>query len=261
MDHFTSDSLQTALGNRQFRVYETIGSTQDIAREWALAESSLPGGSVVIAEQQTAGRGRQGRPWYAPAGSSIMFSVVLRPHVIPEQLPRMMMVGGVAVAEGVAPLLPGRVALKWPNDVLVEGRKLSGILAETTWMGNRLDAVILGIGLNVRVDFTGTEMASYATSLEKETGERVNRHKLLAHLLDRIDYWTLRAQEVTLLETYRGWLRTLGKRVMIYPKIDGAGDEYPATAEDVDDNGALIVRLDSGEQRRVLAADVGLLEA
>jgi BirA family biotin operon repressor/biotin-[acetyl-CoA-carboxylase] ligase len=260
MDRFTSDSLQAALGSRQFRFYEMVGSTQDLARDWALAEPSLPGGSVVITEQQTAGRGRQGRPWLSPAGTSVMVSIVLRPHVTPEQLPRMMMVGGVAVADVLSPLLPGRIALKWPNDVLVEGRKLSGILAETTWMGNRLDAVILGIGLNVRVDFTGTEMASYATSLENETGESVDRHKILTQLLDRVDYWTLRAQELTLLESYRGWLRTLGKRVMIYPKIDG-GDAYPATAEDVDENGALIVRLDSGEQRRVLAADVGLMEA
>ena len=258
-DRFTHDSLRAALGTRPFRFYDQVGSTQDLAREWALSDPPAPEGAVVIAEEQTAGRGRQGRTWVSPPATSILCSIVLRPHLMPEQLQRLTMAAGIAVAETLSPLLPGAITLKWPNDVLAQRKKISGILTEATWIDNRPVAVILGIGINIRVDFAGTEMAGYATSLEAEAGHPVDRHVILANLLGHVYAWSGRVDDPALLATWRGWLSTLGRRVTVYPMPD-RGQAFQGVAESVDENGALLVRLDSGERRRVLAADVGLWE-
>jgi BirA family biotin operon repressor/biotin-[acetyl-CoA-carboxylase] ligase len=258
-DHFTHDSLRAALGTRPFRFYDQVGSTQDLAHEWALSEPPAPEGAVVVAEEQTAGRGRQGRTWYSPPASSIMCSIILRPHLMPEQLQRLTMAIGIAVAETLSPFLPDAVTLKWPNDVLVQRKKISGILTEAIWIDNRPVAVIVGIGINIRTNFAGTEMANHATSLEAELGRSVDRHVILANLLGHMYTWYERVDDPTLVETWRERLGTLGKRVTIYPQPDRSS-AFQGVAESVDENGALFVRLDSGELRRVLAADVGLWE-
>jgi len=257
---FTYESLRSALGQHPFRFYERVTSTQDLAREWALSDPDLPAGALVIAEEQTAGRGRQGRVWRTPPGTAIAFSMILRPHLTPEQLPRVTMLGGVAVAATLGPLLGDALALKWPNDVLIRGKKVSGILSEAVWEGDRLGPVVIGIGINVRVDFSGTDLANVATSVETELGQRVSRHTILANLVGHLRDWSHRLHDPALVELWRASLKTLGRRVTVYPQLDGSA-AYEAFAEDVDDNGALIVRLDSGEQRRILAADVGLKES
>lgn len=258
-DGFTYESLSAVLGQRPFRFYPLVGSTQDLARTWALADPRVPAGAVIIAEMQTAGRGRQGRPWHSPAGSSIMTSVIVRPALPAGQLPRLTAAAGIAVAETISTLLPGAVELKWPNDVLVRDRKIAGILTEATWIGERLVAVIIGIGLNVRTDFTGTDLEAQATSLEREAGHELDRHPILVDLLNALDRWMGQAGEPVLMEAWRGWLGTLGRRVTVYPQ-HGTAEPFQGTAEAVDDSGALLVRLDSGAVERVVAADVGLAQ-
>lgn len=262
-DIFTPESLREALGARAFKFFPQVGSTQDIARDWALDERDpAPAGAVVIAEEQTAGRGRQGRAWFAPPGSSIMVSAVLRPDLPPEHLTRCTMAGGLAVLDVLRPLLGERVALKWPNDVLVGPNKICGVLPEATWIGNTLAAVILGIGLNVRTDFSASEQDLQATSIEAEIGHRVDRHALLRDLLARIDHWAAQVGDAALVETWRANLGTLGKRVNVYTRPSAfPSPGFSGVAESVDDDGALVVRLESGERRRVRAADVGLSEA
>ena len=174
-DLFTYESLRQALGQQPFRFYEHVTSTQDLARDWALADPDLPAGALVIAEEQTAGRGRQRRKWHTPPGQALALSMILRPTLVPEQLPRVTMLGGVAVAATLSPLLGDALALKWPNDVLIHGRKVCGILSEAIWEGDRLGPVVIGIGLNVRVDFSRTDLAGQATSLETELGHPVSR--------------------------------------------------------------------------------------
>jgi len=110
------------------------------------------------------------------------------------------------------------------------------------------------------MSFEGTSLAGRATSLETELGEPVNRHALLANLVGHLLHWSRRVHDPALVEVWRGWLKTLGRRVMVYPQLDGSAP-YQAVAEAVDDNGALWVRLDDGERRRILAADVGLAES
>ncbi len=255
-DRFSVESLRAVLGARPFRFYERVGSTMDAAQAWLM--EGAPAGAVVIAEEQTTGRGRQGRPWLSPPGSSVMFSVIARPALAPELLPRVMMAGGLAVDAVLAPLLGERFALKWPNDGLIGRKKVCGILAEAAWSGSDLLGVVCGIGLNVRADFSGSDLAEVATSVETALGRRVDRRALLAEVLDHFDAWAGRLANPALVAAWRGRLGTLGRRVRVYPQPDGVA--YSGIAEAVDDLGALLVRLESGEVRRVLAADVGLAE-
>jgi len=258
-DRFSVDSLRDALGDRPFRFYEQVTSTQDVARRWALEDP--PPGAVVIAEEQTAGRGRGRRRWHSPPHSSVMFSAILRPVLTPEQLPRVTMAAGLALWDVLHPLLGDTFALKWPNDGMVRGKKICGILAEAAWVGDQLAAVMVGVGLNVRADFTGTELAGTATSLEAELGRAVDRHALLADLLARLDHWGAHVSDPALVPTWRSRLGTLGKRVTVYPgPQEGAAAPFAGIAEDVDEAGALVVRLDAGGVRRVFAGDVRIGE-
>jgi BirA family biotin operon repressor/biotin-[acetyl-CoA-carboxylase] ligase len=260
-DTLTLESLRATLGERPFRYFVQVASSQDVARSWALAEPDLPTGAVVIAGHQTAGRGRQGRPWLSEPGTSLMCSIVLRPQIKPGQLPQITMAGSLAAAETVDALLPGRVAIKWPNDILVNRRKIAGILSEATWFGERLAAVVLGIGINIRYDFGSSELDGRATSLECILGQPVDRHTLLAALLARVDHWTALLSSSTLVDTWRSWLSTLGRRVTVYLDPNQEFSEsFEGLAVGTEDDGALIVRLDSGEERRVRAADVSLKE-
>ncbi len=253
-DTLSQASLRRALQPRPFRFQPQTRSTQDDARDWALADPPAPHGAVVIAEEQTAGRGRQGRQWLAARGSSLLFSVILRPRA-PEHLPQYMMVGGLAVYDALAPLLGERVALKWPNDVLAAGRKVCGVLAEGLWLGDTLAAVILGIGINVRTDFGGP---SDATSVEEACGCAMERAALLRDVLAHVDAWSAQVGAEALLAAWRARLGTLGRRVTVYPR-DGS-PPFEGVAEAVEADGALIVRLPSGERQPIRAADVGVHE-
>jgi BirA family biotin operon repressor/biotin-[acetyl-CoA-carboxylase] ligase len=257
-DGLLSESrLRAALGTRPFRFAQRIGSTNDLARQWAL--DGAPAGSVVVAEEQTAGRGRFGRSWLAPAGSALLFSVILRLDAPPDHLPRLTMVGAVAVAEALSELAPGQVRLKWPNDVLLTGRKAAGVLPEAIWEGERLSAVVMGIGLNVRVDFAGTPLANRAISIETVTGTTADRAALLAVLLSRVDHWSARLSDPALAETWRGWLSTLGQRIAA-SGADGQSGQIVGLALDVDADGALLLQTDDGLTHRIVAGEVTLTD-
>jgi BirA family biotin operon repressor/biotin-[acetyl-CoA-carboxylase] ligase len=249
--------LRAALGARPFRLAQRTGSTNDIARQWAV--DGAPAGSVVIAEEQTAGRGRFGRSWSAPAGSALLVSVIVRPDASSSYLPRLTMVGAVSMAEVLAELTPGQVSLKWPNDVLLNGRKVAGVLPEAIWEGERLSAVVLGIGLNVRVDFAGTPLVNRAISVEAVTGTTVDRAALLAALLGRVDHWSARLGDPALSGTWRGWLSTLGQRVAA-SHADRQTGRIIGLALDVEADGALLLRTDDGLVHRVVAGEVTLAD-
>ncbi len=243
--------LAAALGERPFRYFDRVGSTNDVARQWAV--DGAPAGSVVIADEQTSGRGRLKRGWHTPPGQALAVSMVLRPALDPQELQRVTMLGGVAVVETLAGYLGQQnVALKWPNDVLGHGRKICGVLSEALWIGDELVAVILGMGVNVRVDFTGTALEHVAGSLEDFAPDAVNRIMLIQQLLERLDFWRGRISETLLVETWRAWLMTLGQRV----KIQTQAGLVEGVARDVDKAGALLVRDDDGREQLVLAGDV-----
>jgi BirA family biotin operon repressor/biotin-[acetyl-CoA-carboxylase] ligase len=255
----TAERLLQSLGARPFRFEAQTGSTNDLARQWA--QEGGPHGAVVVTEEQTAGRGRFGRAWNAPPGTGLLMSVILRPRVHQEHVPRLTIVGAVAVADVLGEMTPGKVRLKWPNDVLLNNCKVAGILAEAIWQGDRLNAAVLGIGLNVRVSFEGTPLANHAISIETvgtSTGQPLDRAVLLAKLLRRIDHWAMRVEDPTLLAAWHERLETIGRRVTA-STIDGQR-MIQGQATGVDSDGALLLKTDTGTMHRVIAGEVTLDE-
>lgn len=240
--------LRQRLAPHPVRYFAQIGSTNDEARAWL--EAGAPAGAVVIADEQTQGRGRHHRAWRTPPGAAVALSVVLRPQV--EALPQIIMMGALAVIETVEAVGVQHTALKWPNDVLVNGRKVSGVLAETVWSGDMLRGVILGIGVNVSVDFAGSELEPTAISLMTELGAPVDRLTMLESLLARLDYWQLHLGTSTLYRAWKARLVTLGSRVTVTNNTE----LLTGIAEDVDESGVLLLRQDSGELMRVVAGDL-----
>lgn len=178
------NGLKTQTLGRTIFAYPTIGSTNDEAKR--LAAEGAPEGTLVIAEEQTAGRGRLGRRWLAPAGTALLFSLVLRPPLPPDRAAQVTMAVALGAAEAIEAETGLPVQLKWPNDLLIRGRKAGGLLTETSVVGDRLEWVVVGLGLNVNLDFTapGLEaLAGQATSLSLELGLPVDRVRLLQALL------------------------------------------------------------------------------
>lgn len=227
-----------------FRYYKRIGSTNDAARDWL--EHGAPLGAVVIADEQTAGRGRQGRSWQTPPGAALAMSVILRPGA--RRLPRINMLGGLAVCELAESLGCEDVGIKWPNDVQIGGKKVSGILCEATWAGERLCGAVLGIGLNVRTDFQGTPLAKTATSLESALGKRLDRSQLAGDLHARILHWQRRIESDALFENWRGRLNMLGQAL----HVNGA----TLRALDVSADGALLAVDERGQRHSLHVGDV-----
>lgn len=256
--NLTLDSVRAALPTgilgSTLEVHSRVASTNTRAAE--LARSGAPEGTLVIADEQTAGRGRLGRSWLAPPGSSLLFSLVLRPALQPAQMQRLAMLTSLSVCCAVEALYGLRVAIKWPNDLQITGRKLGGMLCEAGMRGNALDYVVVGLGLNVNVDPASLgPLLTPATSLAHELGHEVERLPLLAALLLEMENAYLRLREGWLPHAdWRARLATLGQ-----PVRAGLPDEVlEGTAEDVDADGALLLRLADGSLRRVLAGDVTL---
>lgn len=242
-------TLQQRLALRPFRFYPQIDSTNDTALQWL--REGAPSGAVVIGDEQLKGRGRKGRYWHTPPGVALALSVILRPERI--ALHQVTMLGALAIAETLDSLGATDVGIKWANDVLLNGRKISGVLSEAVWNEDGgLLGVVLGMGVNVRVNFSGTELAEKAISIEPALGRTVDRVDVLAALLERVDFWTGQLGSRTLYRAWRSRLVTPGKRVSIM--LETATIE--GIAQDVDDSGALIVRGDDGVLHRVVAGDL-----
>jgi BirA family biotin operon repressor/biotin-[acetyl-CoA-carboxylase] ligase len=243
--------LRTRYLGRNLLYLDTTSSTQDVAR--AEAERGGPVGTAVLAEEQTAGRGRLGRAWVSPAGKNIYVTLVMRPPA--PKLRVLSIVSPLAIAEalegiGLAP------RLKWPNDVLVGGRKIAGILIETELSGDAVKYALVGIGLNVNFDVEATpEIADIATSVRRELGRDTSREELLAALLNVYEVRYEQAlQGDAVFRAWRSRLETLGRRVRA--TLGERVEE--GVAEDVDAEGNLLVRRDDGSLAVVEAGDVTL---
>jgi BirA family biotin operon repressor/biotin-[acetyl-CoA-carboxylase] ligase len=264
---FHAQSLLHGLTGLRFghpvHLYRQTGSTNAVAR--GLAEAGAREGVLVVAEAQSAGRGRIGRRWITTEGTALAFSLVLRPAVPPAQAARLTMLAGLAVCEGIERVCGLSAELKWPNDILIGGRKAGGILLEAASAGGpgqapgdgRLEYAILGIGLNVEQAPLPEQVDFPATALQLESGRPVDRLELLRAILQRLEahYPRLAASDAgALRDDWAARLAWLGEPVVAHtPEGDYAG-----LAEGTDVDGALIVRLESGERLRVRAGDVRL---
>lgn len=227
---------------RSLTVEEITASTMDDASS-AAAEGATDG-HVVLADQQTQGRGAHGRTWVSPPGSDLYFSVVARPEVEPATTPLITLASGLGIRDAVADLLPGRaVAVKWPNDIWIERRKCAGILVESRTLGRALDSVIIGVGLNVNRSDWPPELRGLATSLRSESPGQApfDRAEVLATVLSSMERWVsrfIRDGAGVVVEALRPKLALVGERIRWE---DGEG-----VFEGIDHDGAARVRTDAG---------------
>jgi BirA family biotin operon repressor/biotin-[acetyl-CoA-carboxylase] ligase len=223
-----------------------VDSTQAVA--FALAADGAADRTVVVAQAQTAGRGRRGRLWIDEPGASLLTSIILRPRLTPARLPTLSLAAGVAVAEALERVTGLTPRLKWPNDVLVDGRKLAGILLESRIAPSPF--VVLGIGVNLAQRVFPPDLAERATSVRLATGRRVDADTLLTALLESLDAWRTRLETegwAPIRERWCALTETLGRRVSI--------DDVQGIAVDVEEDGALIV-VEGDVRRRVVAGEV-----
>ena len=237
--------------------FDEIDSTQEAARE--LAASGADQGTLVIAERQTAGRGRMGRTWHSPSGVNLYTTIILRPPIPLADVPRMSLVAGVAAAEALEREAPGIVALKWPNDVWLRGRKTGGIIAEAVSDSHQqLSCVLLGIGININLtaDEIPPELRDKATSLRVATGHACDRIAIadsLFSLLDSRYMETLNGGFESVCAAWERYSALTGKRVSI---VEG-GVRRTGVVKGIDGDGALL--LDIGNSLvRIVAGEVSV---
>ncbi|MCS7060928.1 MAG: biotin--[acetyl-CoA-carboxylase] ligase [Anaerolineae bacterium] len=234
----------------QFQItrYTRVTSTMDAAR--ALAEAGAPEGTAVLADEQTAGRGRSGHAWYSPPGQSIYLSIVLRPPLVPEQAGWITMSAALAVVDTLAEFTAPAscaVTIKWFNDVQLNGRKVCGILVESSVSHARFDYAVLGIGFNVNTTFDAAppDVRARATSLLLELGVALDREQALDCLLRHVAkrYAALVQSRRSPAQEYARYVETLGKRV----EIESGSQLVRGTANRVAEDGSLIVTTEHGQ--------------
>jgi BirA family transcriptional regulator, biotin operon repressor / biotin---[acetyl-CoA-carboxylase] ligase len=236
---------------------ETTTSTNDVAAH--LAELGADEGTTVVAEAQTAGRGRLGRTWFSPPGAGLYVSIVLRPSgdLSTRSNPAafLTLASGVAITEGVRASTGLPVEIKWPNDVMIGGRKLAGILAEATAQADRLQHIIVGFGVNLQPAAFPLELAKRATSIEAETGRPADRAQIFSQILTAFAarYADLQAARFdAILSAWRALSPSLPSS---WIEWDTATGVLRGRAEDIDEHGALMVRV-GGTLERVVAGEV-----
>ena len=244
--------LQTRWAGRQIVYLPSVDSTNRRARQ--LAAEGAPHGTLVIADEQTAGRGRRGRGWISPAGEGVFMSLILRPQSHPSEVARLSMQTALAVALSIAQTTGLDARIKWPNDIVCGGRKVCGMLLEMNADEQAVHDVVAGIGINVHQTQFAPEIAQTASSLDLLSGKRVCRAALVRAFLEAFERTEALAAQGALMDAYRARSATLGQRVQV---IAPAGS-FTGTALEVTDSGSLIVEDEEGQRREVLAADVSV---
>ena len=239
-------------------LFRTIGSTNDEAK--LLADSGAPEGLLVIAEEQTAGRGRTGRSWITPLGQAIAMSLILRPSRLPaDQATQLTMLAGLAVCQAVEQVTALRPQLKWPNDILLSGKKVAGLLLETALRGDQLDYAVLGLGLNVSFAPPPETVDFPATSLQAEAHTKVKRLPLLRAILEQLEalYPHVGDPDLSLYKAWSARLAMVGEAIVVRT---AEGDQAGVLAGATPD-GALLLRQADGQTLKLLAGDVRLRPA
>lgn len=249
------DGLKTKFIGRELYCYNEAGSTNELAMR--LGEGKAAEGTVVIAEKQTAGKGRLERKWSSPFGVGLWFSVILKPKISPRRASDVTFVAALAVAKAIKDLTGMEAGLKWPNDVFVNGRKVCGILTEMKSGPDTVRYMVLGIGINVNTGKAAfpEEVRNKATSIALEHGKEISRSGLLKEILSGLEkYYEVYKKEgfAPFLLDWKKKSITLQKRI----KIKGLVESYEGIAEDIDEDGALVLRQDSGELKKVYSGDV-----
>lgn len=246
-------SLETKVLGRDIHYFHSVDSTNRVAKE--LAEKGASEGTLVIAEEQTQGRGRMGRPWISPAGG-IWMSLILRPHLPPYRVQGITLVASVAVVEAIKAVTGLRPLIKWPNDIYLEDKKVCGILTEMKGETDRVDYIVIGIGLNANNTFSGLkEEAPAAGALRGFLGRQTDRKELVRSILSFLEKAYLgycREGIDPVLEQWRNNNFTLGRHVVLRM----GGREFAGVAEDITAEGGLLLRDSQGSTRVFYSGEV-----
>ena len=250
------NSLSTKILGSDIKYFTTTDSTNNQAKKLAL--SGAVDGTIVISEEQGGGRGRLSRSFFCPKYKGIWFSVILRPDFLPQEAPKCTLLAAVAVTKAIYDVTGVKVGIKWPNDILYNGKKLVGILTEMSAEMERINYIVIGIGIdvNISVEEMPEDIRDIATSLSQITGKEVSRLKLLNKLLYHLEQLYIMAQKqnfAPILDEWRKYSITLNQEIKV---ISGNNVTY-GKAVDIDDDGALLVKI-NGQIKRVLAGDVSI---
>ena len=245
-EELLKNNLAGKLIGHKLYYYPEIGSTNDEA--YRLGMEGAPEGTVIIAGSQTKGKGRMQRVWHSPAGSNIYTSIVLRPRLKSTAAPQISLVAGVAVAELLEQYCPGRVTLKWPNDVLLNERKVCGILAQMKTMAEEVDFVVVGIGLNVNIQRNEfpEELRNLATSLRAEAGRKISRQDLIISLYENLAKWYKKLLQDGFAAVKEKWL-SLAPMIGRNVQVMFLQETVTGKALGIDGQGALLVLTTKGE--------------
>ncbi|MBU4389186.1 MAG: biotin--[acetyl-CoA-carboxylase] ligase [Proteobacteria bacterium] len=261
-DPITADEIRQGLctkvfGKKNIIFLNETDSTNTRAKE--LAAQGAPEGTLVIAEKQTEGRGRRGRSWFSPPGGGIYFSLILRPVISPGETPKITLMTAVVLAETLISLMKLKLRIKWPNDILVNGKKLAGILTEISTEMDAVNYIIVGLGLNVNTQFEQfpQDIKGNATSILIENGKQFPRVKLIQHYLKlyEIYYDMFKNNDFEpIMKRWRELADIIGKQI----RVDVIGKTHIGKVVDVDNDGVLILKDDQGRLQRIFSGDVTL---
>lgn len=256
--NLSQESLKQNLAGKfighQIHYYEEVGSTNDEA--FRMGMNGAPEGTVLIAECQSAGKGRMQRVWHSPAGANIYTSIILRPMFDVLRAPQISIATGVAVAETLIPYCPGKVMLKWPNDVLIDGKKVCGILSQMKMSGNAIDFIVVGVGINVNLNREQfpTDIQSIATSLAMEAGREISREELIISLYENLSKWYKELLQRGFGPIKEKWLSLspmIGQTVSVLFREEAVSGKAIGLGED----GSLMLLTDKNETIQVSAGD------
>lgn len=263
-DLLLADDIQSQIetedlvGSKVIVIQETTSTNDEVARA---AQQNQPEGLVVFAESQTKGRGRLGRKWDSPDGKGLWFSALLRPALAPSECTRLTAATAVALIRAIAKTSGITPSIKWPNDLLVNGKKVAGILTEMSAELDHVHYVIIGVGIDVNqtaADFTG-ELKEIATSLKVESGNEISRSNLAAavlHELSRVYDQIQNGAFPKIAEEWAANCATLGNQVV----IDAGARQFAGRAEALDETGALLLRTEHGRLERIMGGDVSIVK-
>jgi len=261
-DALHADDLLARLGKtkvigRDIRVFEQTTSTNDVIEK--LARDGVKEGAVVFAESQTKGRGRLGRKWVSPERKGLWFSILLRPDLRPQETTQLTVASATALRRAIQSETGLKQEIKWPNDILIGGKKVAGILTELSAELDRVKHVILGIGVDVNLGANEfpAELRRTATSLKIESGRTIDRAELAAAILRELDFDYARicaGKFTAVADEWEAQCATIGRDVT----IQIGGRKIRGRAESLDDDGALLVRTEHGRLERITGGDVTL---
>ncbi|WP_270179028.1 biotin--[acetyl-CoA-carboxylase] ligase [Alkalihalobacillus sp. CinArs1] len=246
--------LSTDFIGREIHAYSSVETTQFIAHN--LAHSGIQDGAIVVADEQTKGKGRLGRSWHSPKGSGIWTSIILRPKLPPQRAPQFTLIAAVSVVQAIKKQTGLEAEIKWPNDILINGKKIVGILTELQAEADQIKSVIIGMGINVNADETDfpTDLTT-ATSLKIESGEDVNRAALLAAILNELEVLYTEYMEngfrmIKLL--WESYAISLGRKI----KARTLNGVIEGLAKGITEEGVLLLESSDGKTHHIYSADI-----